>query len=209
MGKREKGAQDGCQVFLTWAGGWVGCIEGTGGQRSGVGGDLTQMLRRELGLYTVFQGVLSCLPALRINENWVYPKTMHRKCMCFNARRKRWEIVGILWSQTPKIIPKLNSSYPLFKVIPGVWDCGIFYLLYFSMFSKLYNICIWYCKRKQCILLFKKGSIAKEWCPASHSPLYALHAPGTAHFVPTHLCAFAYAVPSAEKVFPFPLHLYQ
>ena len=58
---------------MTWAGfsdfGWVGCIEGTGEQRSGVGGDLTQVLRRELSLHTAFQGVLSCLPALRMNEN--------------------------------------------------------------------------------------------------------------------------------------------
>lgn len=69
MGKRERGAQDGCRVFLTWAGGWVECIEGMGAQRSGVGGDLTQVLRRELSLPTVFQGVLSCLPALRMNEN--------------------------------------------------------------------------------------------------------------------------------------------
>lgn len=53
MGKREKGAQDGCQVFLTWAGGWVGCTEGTGGQRSGVGGDLTHAQERTRPVHNV------------------------------------------------------------------------------------------------------------------------------------------------------------
>ena len=65
----------------------------------------------------------------------------------------------------------------------------------------LYNIYIYIyiiLQKKTMYFTFKKRDLLrKSNVPPPVSALYTSHAPGTAHFVPTHLCAFSYAVPSA------------
>lgn len=56
VGGRGGGAEDNAQVFLTWAVGWVeGHRRDTGGQISGSGDHLTQVLRREPNLNPPFR----------------------------------------------------------------------------------------------------------------------------------------------------------
>lgn len=100
--------------------------------------------------------------------------------------KERWKITCILGCQLPKNLPKSNGSYLLKLSLPY---CRIFYFLY------IFNISI-PCEGKT-VLYFKiEDLLLNNNVPASISPLCTSHIPGTEHFVLTHLCAFACAVPS-------------
>ena len=138
VAEREGGATDGSQVVLIWAVHRVECIEGH--RRT----DVRYWWWPHTDVQEKTQPVTHC--SGEFSHAWKLPdfiqkQRTERKCMCSNIRWKRRNIVGMLWSQLPKIIPKLNSSYCLkLSLGYGIMDYFIFFIFQYFLSFIIYII---------------------------------------------------------------------